>query len=124
MRVSGSIQHGEVSTALHLLSRGRGTGVLVASTSFANASVGVLDGEIVWASATMGPKLGDVLVERGLVKRDRLDAALWVQRQDKEWRALAQLRQLKGKTGRFCGPLVRGTLRIGESRRSAFPEAM
>lgn len=89
--VSGVIEKDELSTALQLLSRGRATGVLVASASFANASVGFRDGEVLWASSTMGPRLGDVLVEKGLVTRDKLDAALWVQRQDKEWRALGHV---------------------------------
>jgi len=91
MSVSGIIEHDELSTALHLLSRGRSTGVLVASTAYENAQIGFRDGEILWANSTIGPKLGDLLVEKGLVARDKLDAALWVQRQDNEWRALGRV---------------------------------
>lgn len=91
MSVSGGIEHGELLTALRLLSRGRPTGALLVSTSFANAAVGFENGEIVSASSTMAGKLGDVLVDKGLVRRDKLDAALWVQRQDKEWRPLGRV---------------------------------
>jgi hypothetical protein len=91
MSVSGGIEHGELLTALRLLSRGRRTGALLVSTSFATAAVGFEDGGIVSASSAMSRKLGEVLVEKGLVKRDRLDAALWVQRQDKEWRPIGRV---------------------------------
>jgi hypothetical protein len=91
MDVSGIIERDELATALRLVSRGQGTGVLVASTAYANAQIGFLDGEVLWANSTMAPKLGELLVERGLVKRDKLDAALWIQKQDKEWRALGRV---------------------------------
>jgi len=91
LELSGNIAHGEISTALRLLSRGRSTGVLVASASYASALVGFREGEVLWASSALGPKLGDVLVERGLLRRDKLDAALWVQKQDREWRALGRV---------------------------------
>ena len=88
MDVSGSIEHDELMTALRLVSRGRGTGVLTASTAYANASIGFEGGEILFANATSLPKFGEMLVEKGLVSREQLDAALWIQRQDKQWRAL------------------------------------
>ena len=91
MSVSGNVERDELTTALRLLARGRSTGVLVASTAFAKAQIGLRDGDLLWASSTMGPKLGEVIVDRGLVRRDKLDAALWVQKQDKDWRALGQV---------------------------------
>jgi Domain of unknown function (DUF4388) len=91
MSVSGSIEHGELQTALSLVSRGRETGALVVFSAYATASIGFQDGEVVWANSTATPKLGEILVEKGLVKRDKLDAALWVQRQDKVWRPLGRV---------------------------------
>jgi hypothetical protein len=91
MSVSGIIERDELATALRLVSRGRGTGVLVASTAYANASVAFRDGEILRAGSSAGPTLGDVLVEAGAVSREKLDAALWVQRQDKVWRPLGRV---------------------------------
>jgi hypothetical protein len=89
--VSGVIERDELSTALGLLGRGRSTGVFTAATAYANASIGFRDGEVLWANSTVTPKLGDLLVERGLVRRDRLDAALWVQKRDRDWRALGRV---------------------------------
>lgn len=88
MDVSGSIEHDELMTALRLVSRGRGSGVLVASTAYTNASVGFEEGEILFANATSLPKFGEMLVEKGLVSTEKLDAALWIQKQDRQWRAL------------------------------------
>ena len=88
MDVSGSIERDELMTALRLVSRGRGTGVLTASTAYASASVGFEGGEILFANATGLPRFGKMLVEKGLVSPEKLDAALWIQRQDKQWRAL------------------------------------
>jgi hypothetical protein len=91
MSVSGTIARDELTTALRLVSRGKSTGVFVASTAYGNASIGFRDGEILWASSTLSGTLGDLLVEGKLVSREKLDAALWVQRQDKEWRALGRV---------------------------------
>ena len=91
MSVSGTIQRDELGTALRLVSRGKSTGVFVASTAFGNAKVGFRDGEIIYASSTLSGTLGDLIVDRKLVSREKLDAALWVQRQDKEWRALGRV---------------------------------
>jgi hypothetical protein len=91
MSVSGSIENGELLTALRLMSRGRETGALVAFSAYANASIGLIDGDLAWANSTETPKLGDLLLEKGLIKRDKLDAALWVQKQDKEWRPLGRV---------------------------------
>jgi hypothetical protein len=91
MSVSGIIERDEMMTALRLVSRGKSTGVFLASTAFGNAAIGFRDGEILFASSTLSGTFGDLLVEQGLVSRERLDAALWVQREDKEWRALGQV---------------------------------
>lgn len=91
MSVSGTIEHDELTTALRLLSRGKSTGVLVASTAYSAATIGFSDGEILCASSTMAPKLGELLAEKGLVSREKLDAALWVQRQEREWRMLGRV---------------------------------
>ena len=91
MSVSGFIERDELMTALRLVSRGKSTGVFLASTNFGNAAIGFRDGEILFASSTLSGTFGDLLVDQGLVSRERLDAALWVQREDKEWRALGQV---------------------------------
>jgi hypothetical protein len=91
MSVSGIIERDEMMTALRLVSRGKSTGVFLASTAFGTATIGFRDGEILFASSTFSGTFGDLVVEQGLVSRERLDAALWVQREDKEWRALGQV---------------------------------
>lgn len=91
MSVSGNLEHGELLTGLRLLNRGRETGALLASSAYANASIGLLDGQVMWANSTETLKLGEVLIDKGLLKRDKLDAALWVQKQDKQWRPLGQV---------------------------------
>ncbi len=91
MSVSGVIAEDGLLTALRLVSRGKSTGVLTASTAYQTASLGFRDGEILYACSTLTPKLGEMLVEKGLVSPEKLDAALWVQRQDKEWRALGRV---------------------------------
>jgi hypothetical protein len=91
MSVSGSIEQDELQTVLRLVSRGRRTGALVAFSAYSTASIGFVDGEVVCAHSTGTPKLGELLVEKGLLKRDRLDAALWVQKQDREWRPLGRV---------------------------------
>jgi hypothetical protein len=91
MSISGTIEHDELLTALRLVARGRRTGVLLVKTAYANASVAFEDGDVLWANTTTTPRLGELLVDRGLVKRDKLDAALWVQKQDREWRALGRV---------------------------------
>ncbi|HEX5138759.1 MAG TPA: DUF4388 domain-containing protein [Planctomycetota bacterium] len=90
-QLSGRIEHGELLTALRLVSRGRGTGAVVVFTAYATATVAFEEGGVLWANATTTPKFGDLLVEKGLVKRDKLDAALWVQRQDREWRPIGRV---------------------------------
>ncbi len=91
MSVSGFIEQDGLATALQLVSRGRSTGVLVASTAYATAAIEFREGEIFLANSTMTSKLGELIVKRGLVSSEKLDAALWVQRQDKEWRALGRV---------------------------------
>jgi hypothetical protein len=91
MGVSGTIERDELTTALRLVSRGRGTGVLTVSADYASACVAFEEGLILSASGTNLPRLGEILVEKGLVSPEKLDAALWVQRQDKQWRALGQV---------------------------------
>jgi len=91
MGVSGTIERDELTTALRLVSLGRGTGVLTVSADYASASVAFEGGLILSASGTNVPKLGEILVEKRLVSPEKLDAALWVQKQDKQWRALGQV---------------------------------
>jgi hypothetical protein len=91
MSVSGIIEQNGLATALQLVSRGRSSGVFVANTAYATASIEFREGEIFLANSTMTSKLGELIVKKGLVSSEKLDAALWVQRQDKEWRALGRV---------------------------------
>jgi hypothetical protein len=91
MSVSGNIENEQLQAALQLVSRGRETGALVAFSAYSTATIGFLEGDIVWANSTETPKLGDLLVEKGLLKRDKLDAALWVQKQDRDWRPIGRV---------------------------------
>jgi hypothetical protein len=91
MSVSGTIEQDGLLTALRLVSRGQRTGALVAFSAYATATIGLVEGEVAWANSTETPKLGELLVGKGLLKRDKLDAALWVQRQDREWRPFGRV---------------------------------
>lgn len=91
MSVSGVIEQDGLVTALRLVSRGKSTGVFTASTAYDTASIDFRDGEVLCARSTWTPRFGELLVEKGLVSAEKLDAALWVQRQDKEWRALGRV---------------------------------
>jgi hypothetical protein len=90
-QLSGSVEHGELLAALQLVSRGRRTGAMIASTAYATATIAFEEGSVLYANATTTGRLGDLLLDKGLVRRDKLDAALWVQKQDREWRPIGRV---------------------------------
>lgn len=89
--LTGKIENGELRNALHLVSRDRRTGAMIVSTTYATATIVFEEGGVLCASATTTPKLGDLLLDKGLLKRDKLDAALSLQRQDREWRPIGRV---------------------------------
>jgi len=77
------------------------------------------------ACPTLGVRGQRLTFRLGL--RNAMEDFLTVDREARPVRVdprLAQLRQLKRKTGRFRGSLVREAQRFGESPRSAFRQAM
>ncbi len=64
-----------------------GSGLLTVS-GIEEATIVLSHGRIVCANATGGPRLGELLLETGACGSQDLEAALWVQRQDREQKLL------------------------------------
>ncbi|MGQ9834654.1 MAG: DUF4388 domain-containing protein [Thermoanaerobaculaceae bacterium] len=79
--ISGSLQDVAVADVLQFVYLGRRTGLLLLHSGEGRGSVAFVKGRIIFAEATGAPKLGDLLVRRGLLDRRRLEAAIIAQRQ-------------------------------------------
>lgn len=89
--ISGSLQDVAVADVLQFIHLGKRTGVLALERGEDRATIGFFKGKIVFAQATGAPRIGDLLIRRGLVDRQRLEAALASQRQGPGRRSLGQL---------------------------------
>lgn len=89
--ISGSLQDVAVADVLQFIHLGRRTGVLALSRGEDRARIGFFKGKIVFAQASGAPRIGDLLLRRGLVDRQRLEAALAAQRQASGRRSLGQV---------------------------------
>ena len=83
MSVSGTLFKYELPTALELLSRAKSTGILTISGDRGIASVAMQEGGVLFASSHNTPRLGEFLVERGIVAERDLEAVLKHQRRKK-----------------------------------------
>lgn len=74
--ISGSLEDVSVADVMQFIHLGRRTGTLVLRRSDETAMIGFHNGKLVSARGPRQPKLGDLLVEAGLVERPVLEAAL------------------------------------------------
>lgn len=89
--ISGSLRDVAVADVLQFVYLGRRTGLLLLQSGEKRASVAFLKGRIVFADATGAPKLGDLLVRRGLLDRRHLEAAILARRQGRVSGNLGQI---------------------------------
>ncbi|MHC4547828.1 MAG: DUF4388 domain-containing protein [Planctomycetota bacterium] len=83
MSVSGTLFKYELPTALELLSRAKSSGILTISGDKGIATVAMHEGGVLFASSHNTPRLGEFLVEKGIVDPHDLDAVLKHQRRKK-----------------------------------------
>lgn len=90
--MQGTITELELAIALRLLSQGGCTGELkVCLRSRAVATIGLENGEIVYATSEFGPHLGEVLVADRVVTSEKVEAAAWVQKSSGDGQRLGEL---------------------------------
>jgi hypothetical protein len=83
MSASGTLFKYELPTALELLSRAKSTGILTITGEKGVATIAMVEGGVLFASSHNTPRLGEYLVEKGIVEQTDLDAALRHQRRKK-----------------------------------------
>lgn len=83
MSVSGTLFKYELPTALELLSRARSTGILTITGEKGVATIAMVEGGVLFASSHGTPRLGEFLVEKGIVEQKDLEAVLKLQRRKK-----------------------------------------
>jgi hypothetical protein len=83
MSVSGTLFKYELPTALELLSRARSTGILTITGDKGVATIAMVEGHVLFASSHNTPKLGEFLVEKGIVEQKDIDLVLRHQRRKK-----------------------------------------
>jgi len=83
MSVSGTLFKYELPTALELLSRARSTGILTITGEKGVATIAMVEGGVLFASSHGTPRLGEFLVEKGIIEAKDLEAVLKLQRRKK-----------------------------------------
>ncbi len=83
MSVSGTLFKYELPTALELLSRARSTGILTITGERGVATIAMVEGGVLFASSHGTPRLGEFLVEKGIIEAKDLEAVLKLQRRKK-----------------------------------------
>jgi hypothetical protein len=83
MSVSGTLFKYELPTALELLSRARSTGILTITGEKGVATIAMVEGGVLFASSHAAPRLGEFLVDKGIVEQKDLEAVLKLQRRKK-----------------------------------------
>ncbi|MGC8916999.1 MAG: DUF4388 domain-containing protein [Thermoanaerobaculum sp.] len=89
--ISGSLEDVAVADVLQFIHLGKRTGVLTLTRGEERASIGFFSGKIVFAQVSGAPRLGDLLLRRGLVDRQRMEAALASQQPGAPRRSVGQL---------------------------------
>jgi hypothetical protein len=87
----GSLQDVAVADVLQFIHLGRRTGILRLERGSERATIGFFQGRIISAQATGASRVGDLLLRKGLVDRQRLEAALATQGQGAARRSLGQV---------------------------------
>ena len=89
--ISGSLRDVSVADVLQFIHIGRRTGMLDLVQGGEKARIGFHAGSLVSAEAPSTPRLGELLVERRLISRRQLEAAMIVQGHAAEPRSLGQI---------------------------------
>jgi len=89
--ISGSLEDVSVADVMQFIHLGRRTGTLVLQRGREQAMIGFHGGQLVSARAPGQPKLGDLLVEEGLVERPVLEDALANETMGEGRRSLGQI---------------------------------
>ncbi|MEW6336308.1 MAG: DUF4388 domain-containing protein [Acidobacteriota bacterium] len=95
--VSGSLKDVSVADVMQFIYLGKRTGLLRLSRGETRAAIGFQAGKIVSAEAPGTPRLGDLLVSRGLIEAMHLEAALLVQKRSPARRTLGQILASSGR---------------------------
>lgn len=91
MSISGNLQDVSVADVLQFIHLGRRTGTLVLRRDDERGMIGFHRGKLVSAGSPGTPKLGELLLEEGLVSREALDEAVRLQQSEPERRSLGQI---------------------------------
>lgn len=104
--MSGTVIRYELPNALELLSRASSTGILTISRDTDIATISLVDGGVFFASSHTTPRIGDILVESGVVEQKDLEDVLRVQRRMKGARLLASMLLDMGLVSREAAELA------------------
>lgn len=96
MSISGSLEDVSVADVMQFIHLGRRTGTLVLNREGRRAMVGFHRGKLVSARVPGLPKLGDLLVESGLLDRGTLEEAVAIQADETNHRSLGQILASQG----------------------------
>jgi hypothetical protein len=105
MSVSGTLFKYELPTALELLSRARSTGILTITGEKGVATIAMVEGGVLFASSHSTPRLGEFLVEKGIVEQKDLEAVLKLQRRKKVSQLVGTILQDLGLVSREAAEL-------------------
>ena len=96
MSISGNLEDVSGSDVMQFIHLGRRTGTLVLKQGEKRAMVGFYRGQLISARRDAQPLVGDLLVRRGVLKPDRLEEAIRLQRERAEERSLGQILLARG----------------------------
>ena len=91
MTISGRLDHVKVGEVLEFIQLGSRSGTLVLQTEGAEAEVEFRQGRISSARSSTSLRLGELLVETGLIRQDTLLAAVDLQRSERQTRVLGEV---------------------------------
>lgn len=91
MSISGSLVDASVPEIIQFIYLGRSTGMLILNRDEEVARLGFHRGDIINASFDGLPRLGDLLVQRGLVERETIETLVGTQDQEDNWLNLGDM---------------------------------
>lgn len=91
MSISGSLEDVSVADVMQFIHLGRRTGTLVLHSGDHQGMIGFHQGRLVSARGPGMPKLGDMLVDSGILERQALDQAIEAQQDADQPRSLGQM---------------------------------
>ena len=91
MSISGSLEDVSVADVMQFIHLGKRTGTLLLRRGSEEGMIGFHEGRLISTRSPSTPRLGDLLVESGLLEASRLDAAIAHQESSAERRSLGQI---------------------------------